>query len=67
MGWEGAGIFSEVEGRMNAKQYVESLKSGLDSNIEKLGIKKEEIIFQPDNDSKNTSNLATNWFDTEDI
>jgi transposase len=67
MGWEGVGILSEVEGRMDAKQYVDILKGGLDRSIEKLGMEKEETIFQQDNDPKHTSKLATNWFETEGI
>jgi len=67
MGWEGVGILSEVEGRMNAQQYVDILKGGVERSIEKLGINREEAIFQQDNDPKHISKLATTWFENQDI
>lgn len=67
MGWNGVGRLVEVEGRMDAKQYVEILKDGLLPSIQESGILKEQAIFQQDNDPKHTSQLAQNWLRDEGI
>jgi len=67
MGWNGPGILCEVEGKMNAKQYVSILEDGLLESIGKLGITEAELIFQQDNDPKHTSKLAQKWFEDQDI
>jgi len=38
MGWNGVGILTEIEGRMDAKQYVEILEGGVMESVEKLGM-----------------------------
>jgi transposase len=67
MGWNGVGILSEVEGKMDAKQYVSILEEGLLESTQKLRISEEELIFQQDNDPKHTSKLASKWFQDQDI
>ena len=57
MGQEVVGRLAEVEGRINAKQYVDILEENLLPSMEEL----EELIFQQDNDPKHTSKLAKNW------
>ena len=58
MGWEGVGKLAEVEGRMNANQYVDILKDNLLSSLEESGVPLEDVIFQQDNDPKHTSKKA---------
>ena len=62
MGWNGVGVLAEVEGRMDAKQYVDILGENLDKSRKKLKVEKKKAIFQQDNDPKHTSNLAQKWF-----
>jgi len=67
MGWEGVGVLTEIQGKMNAEQYTDILGLGLEESMEKLGLEKAEAIFQQDNDPKHTSKRATNWFEENDI
>ena len=62
MSWEGVGRMAEVEGRMNANQYVDILEENLLPSIQESGIPQEDLIFQQDNDPKHTSKLASRWF-----
>jgi hypothetical protein len=56
--WNGVGVLSEVEGQMDAEQYVAILEQGLLQITENSGIPEGDIIFQPDNDPKHTSRRA---------
>lgn len=67
MGWNGVGRLAEVEGRMDAEQYVNILEENLLPSIEECGIPEEEVIFQQDNDPKHTSKKAFKWFKSQDI
>jgi hypothetical protein len=58
IGWNGVGVLSEVEGQMDAEQYVAILEQGLLQIREDSGIPEGDIIFQPDNDPKHTSRRA---------
>ena len=52
------GIPAEVEGRMNAKQYVSILEDNLLSSMKAYGFSKKDIIIYYDNDSKYSSKRA---------
>jgi transposase len=67
IGWNGVGVLSEVEGQMDAEQYVAILEQRLLQIMENSGIPEGDIIFQPDNDSKHTSRRAQIWFEEQEI
>lgn len=67
IGWNGVGVLSEVEGRMDAEQYVTILEQGLLESIEESGIPEGDVIFQQDNDPKHTSRRAQTWFQEQGI
>jgi transposase len=67
MGWEGVGRLAEVEGRMDADQYVDILKKNLLPCLEESDIPMEDLIFQQDNDPKHTSKKAKKWIEDNDI
>lgn len=67
MGWNGVGELAEVEGRMNADQYVDILDNHLLPSLEDSGIPAEDRIFQQDNDPKHTSRKAKDWMEQNDI
>jgi hypothetical protein len=67
MGWNGVGVLCEVEGRMNAEQYISILEECLLRSMQESVVDEEDIIFQQDNDPKHTSKLATKWFEDHDI
>ena len=58
----GPGRICRIEGHMDAKLYVEILQDDLLGTLSDLGMKKEDIYFQQDNDPKHTSKLASQWF-----
>ena len=65
MGWNGVGILAEVEGRMNAEQYVSILEDNPLPTMENSGIPEESIIFQQDNDPKHTSKRTQEWLESQ--
>ena len=67
MGWNGVGLLAEVEGRMDADQYVSILEDHMLSSLEESGISEEEVIFQQDNDFKHTSRKAQKWMEDHNI
>jgi hypothetical protein len=67
MGWNGVGQLAEIEGRMNADQYVSILEDHMLPSLEESGIPGEEVIFQQDNDPKHTSKKAKKWMEGNNI
>ena len=67
MGWNGVGIMAEVEGRMDAKQYMDILEGNLLTSIQQSGISQEDLLFQQDNDPKHKSKIAIQWFKDQGI
>ena len=62
MEWKGLEIMAELEGRMDAQQYVDILEEHLGESVDKLGMEMEDFIFQQDNDPKHTSKKAQKLF-----
>jgi hypothetical protein len=60
-------MLAEVEGKMNAEQYVDILNDHLLPSLAESGIDEEDIIFQWDNDPKHTSRRAREWFKEHNI
>jgi len=46
MGWDEIGRLAEVEGKMNADQYVSILEDNLLPSLEESGFSTEDVIFQ---------------------
>ena len=67
MGWNGVGQLAEVEGRMDADQYVSILKDHMLPSLKESGIPMEEVIFQQDNDPKHTSKKAKKWMEDQNL
>ena len=61
----GVGKIVLADGNMNAEQYVRILRDNLEISLEDLGLKKDLMIFQQDNDPKHTSKSAKNFFADE--
>jgi hypothetical protein len=67
MGWNGAGVLTEVQGIMDKMQYCDILDVGVVESFERLKMPEGERLFQQDNDPKHSSNLATQWFQDNNI
>ena len=60
MGWNGVSQLAEIEGKMDADQFVSILEDHLLPSLEESGIPEEQVIFQQDNDPKHKSKKAKN-------
>ena len=58
MGWDSVGQLAEVEGRMNADQYIDILENHLLSSIEECRFPAQDLIFQQDYNPNHTSKKA---------
>ena len=67
MGWNGVGQLAEVEGTMDADQYVSILEDHMLPSLQESGIPLERLIFQQDNDPKHTSKKAKKWMEDNQI
>ena len=63
MGWNGVCQLAEIEGKMDADQFVSILEDYLLPSLEESGIPQEQVIFQQDNDPKHKSKKAKNWME----
>ena len=62
MGWNGVGMLTEVEGRMDAKKYVEILDQHLPQHMEDLGIPLEKATILLQSVRENMHGLPPLWF-----
>ena len=67
MRWNIVGHLAEIEGKMDANQYMSILEGYMLSGLEKDGISGEEVIFQWNNNLKNTSKKAKKWMEDNNI
>jgi len=63
----GIGYSCQIEGTMRGQDYVGILGTAFMNTLEYWGLKKEDVIFQHDNDPKHTSKVAKKWLDDQDI
>lgn len=66
MGWNGAEFLTEIEGKIDAKQYVILFEGKSMKSVEELELDLEDFFFQQDNGPKYTSQRAANWFVEQD-
>lgn len=63
--YAGVGWFCKIDGNMEQTLYKEILEDELELTLKdackKLGFRRDQMIFQHDNDSKHTSNLVKNY------
>lgn len=67
MAISGVGKMCQVEGRMDAKQYISMLDQNLLPSAVDHGLDGTDFVFQQDNDPKHTSRLAKQWFSDNSI
>ena len=67
MRWNIVGNLAEIEGKMDANQYMSILEGYMLSSLKKDGISGEEVIIQWNNDLKNTSKKAKKWIKDNNI
>jgi transposase len=60
MGYAGVREHAIVEGIMNAKGYLNTLRGNLKKSVRKLGIQ-NSYLFQEDNDLKHTASITREW------
>ena len=63
MTWEGTGNMCKIDGTMDKELYVQILEEDLKQTLQGINKNPADIIFQQDNDPKNTSKLARKWFE----
>ena len=64
---EGIGYMCRIDGNMNAELYKNILEEELLQTIDYYNLKRDETIFQHDNDSKHRLKLVINWVQNEKI
>jgi len=65
--WSGIGFMCRIENIMDAAQYRTILDTCLMPSMDWYKMKKEEVVFQHDNDPKHTSKLVQKWLSENEI
>ncbi len=63
----GTGNLCRIVGIMNAKYYQEILEENLLTSVDKLGLSRDDFIFQQDNDRKHTAASTKSWLESHDV
>jgi transposase len=67
MTWDGPGIATRIDGRMNGELYLSILEEELQESIRFYGLEPTDIIFQQDNDPKHTCKRVKAWLEEQDF
>ena len=65
MGQNGVGMSVEMEGWMDAEQYLSILEDKLLPSMENSALSKKSIIFQQDNNPQYSSKRVQTWFKSQ--
>ena len=67
MTWNGVGAICHIIGTMDSDLYLQILQRNLEKTFRFRELKKEEIIFQQDNDPKHTAKKVKKYFEEENL
>ena len=67
MTWEGVGHAARIDGRMDGDLYLQILKDELQNSIRFYGLNPSDVIFQQDNDPKDTCKKVKEWLDVQEF
>jgi len=67
MGWDGVGYAAKIDGRMDGDLYLQILKDELQNSLELYGLNPSDVIFQQDNDPKDTCKKVKEWLDGQEF
>ena len=67
MCWNGVGKLIEVQGKMDAVQYCDTLEERVEESFETLEMAEDGHYFQQDNDPKHTLKKTDQWFSDNNI
>ena len=65
--WDGVGYACRIDGKMDGDLYVKILEEDVQASLSHYGKSGGEVIYQQDNDIKNTCQKAKDWFEDHDF